>query len=168
MIDTLARYLAGFTNSQYQQAVRPPMRAVIDRLSTQALTSSGLVINAGGAAFPKIGAAAFFACVKGKLVTIAAGTAMPALTGVAVSAGYFNVVCFLVDVNGNMTAAAGNQAATLAGVGWPPNVEGNALIGFLIITYASPFVGGTTPLDTATTVYVSPLGAFDPTALTGY
>jgi hypothetical protein len=37
----------------------------------------------------------------------------------------------------------------------------------LIITYASAFTGGTTPLDTATTVYVSPMSGFDPTALTG-
>ena len=32
-----------------------------------------------------------------------------------------------------------------------------------MITYASTFTGGTTALDTATTVYVSPVGAFDPT-----
>ena len=40
-----------------------------------------------------------------------------------------------------------------------------ALIGFLLITHSSTFTGGTTALDTATTVYVSPIGAFDPTIL---
>jgi hypothetical protein len=61
----------------------------------------------------------------------------------------------------------GTQSATLAGVVFPVVPIGKAIVGFLIVTYASQFVGGTTPLDTATTTYVSPTGAFDPTVLTG-
>jgi len=35
----------------------------------------------------------------------------------------------------------------------------------LVITNAGAFTGGTTALDTATTVYISPTGPFDPTVL---
>jgi hypothetical protein len=40
--------------------------------------------------------------------------------------------------------------------------EGKALVGYLIVTHASAFTGGTTALDAATTNYVSPVGPFDP------
>jgi Lhr-like helicase len=53
----------------------------------------------------------------------------------------------------------------LAGVKFPEFPEGKTLVGFLIITHSSTFTGGTTALDTATTVYVSPVGAFDPNIL---
>jgi hypothetical protein len=35
----------------------------------------------------------------------------------------------------------------------------------MIVTYASAFTGGTTPLDTATTVYLTSVGGMDPTIL---
>jgi len=40
--------------------------------------------------------------------------------------------------------------------------EKKAIVGYLMITYASAFTGNTTALDTATTLYISPVGAFDP------
>ncbi len=165
MQDTLPRSLIGVSDQLTKRAVREPLETLIDRYSSQALASAGLVINAAGALFAKIGATAFYATVQGKLVTLAAGAAMPALTGVAIPAGNFANVCFFVDSAGTVTMAAGTPGATLGAATWPPFPRGKALVGFLIITSASPFVGGTTPLDTATTVYVSPVGAFDPTAL---
>jgi hypothetical protein len=99
------------------------------------------------------------------LVKITAATTLPALTGINFSAGNFQVACFFVDGAGTVTALGGTQGATLGAVVFPQFPVKKALVGFLIITYASPFTGGTTPLDTATTVYVSPLGAFDPTVL---
>jgi hypothetical protein len=125
-----------------------------------------LVIKAGASALAKTGSSDFYASVTGILVKIAASTDMPALTGINISAGSFNVVCFFVDSAGTVTAAAGTQGATVGAVVFPQFPKGKALVGFLIITYASAFTGGTTALDTATTVYVSPLGAFDPTVLT--
>jgi hypothetical protein len=92
---------------------------------------------------------------------------MPALTGINAGAGKFQVACFFIDSAGVVTALGGTQGATVGGVVFPEFPKNKALVGFLIITYASAFTGGTTALDTATTVYVSPLGAFDPTALTG-
>jgi hypothetical protein len=165
MLDTMTRYMAGVPGAPTNRALTPILTPLADRYSTQPLTSAGLVINGAGAAFAKIGAADFYASVLGDLVKIVAGTAMPALTGIAAPAGGFNVACFFVDNGGVVTVAGGTPAATLQGVNWPQFPKGKALIGFLIITNAGAFVGGTTALDTATTVYVSPAGPFDPTVL---
>lgn len=165
MFDTLSRYLLGIPGQPSRTALRFVLTPAIDRLSTQALTSSGLAINAAGAAFAKTGAAAFYATAGGKLVTLAPGTAMPALTGVAIPAGFFGVVCFFVDSGGVLTMAGGTPTASLAGALWPTFPLGKALVGALVITGVGAFIGGTTALDAATTVYLSPAGAFDPTAL---
>lgn len=165
MLDTITRFLAGFSNAKDAYFLSRVFNALGDRYSSQPLVSAGLVINAGGATFPKIGAADFYAVANGVLVKVAAGTALPALTGITITAAFFNVVCFFVDSAGTLTALAGTQAATLGGVVFPQFPAKKALIGFLIITNASTFTGGTTALDAATTVYVSPLGAFDPTVL---
>jgi hypothetical protein len=165
MLDTMTRFLQGLANVQDSYTLLRVLTPLTDRYSSQPLTSAGLVINAGGAAFAKIGAADFYATAGGVLVKVVAGTAMPALTGIAAPAGGFNVACHFVDSAGVVTAAGGTPAATLAAVVFPQFPVKKALVGFLIITYASPFVGGTTALDTATTVYVSPTGPFDPTVL---
>lgn len=165
MLDTMTRYLEGVTAPRYRKAIRAVVEPVVDRFSSQPLTSAGLVIKAGGSALAKSGAADFYATAAGVLVKIAASTDMPALTGINLTAANFNVVCFFIDSAAVVTIAAGTQAATLGGVVFPQPPKNKALVGFLIITYASAFTGGTTPLDTATTVYVSPLGPFDPTVL---
>jgi hypothetical protein len=165
MIDTMTRYLAAVKERAWSWGLRKILEPVVDRFSSQPLTSAGLVISTGGATVAKIGAADFYASVQGKLVKVAAGTAMPALTGIGIPAGQYGVALFFVDSGGNVTVAQGTPGATLGAVAFPQLTKEQALIGFLIITYASAFVGGTTPLDTATTVYVSPLGAFDPTVL---
>jgi hypothetical protein len=123
------------------------------------------VIKAGGGVLAKTGAAAFYAVAKGVLVTIAASTDMPSLVGLTITASNFNVACFFVDSASVVTLAQGTQATTIGGVKWPQFPLNKALVGFLLITHSSTFTGGTTPLDTATTVYVSPLGPFDPTVL---
>jgi hypothetical protein len=163
----MTRHLAGITEVRWRKALRGILRSVCDRYSSQPLTSAGLVIKAGGSALAKTGSADFYAIANGVLVKIAASTDMPALTGINITAASFNVVCFFVDAAGVVTAAAGTQATTLGGVVFPEPPSLKALVGFLIITYASTFTGGTTALDTATTVYVSPLGAFDPSVLIG-
>lgn len=167
MLATLAQYLEGLGEIRSRFAVRVPLYHLVDRYSSQPLTSAGLVINAGGSTVAKIGASDFYASVTGVLVKIAAGTAMPALAG-SITAGSFNVFTFTTDSAGTVTSTMGKEGTTLGGVTFPqftPGFNNKALIGFLIVTYASTFVGGTTPLDTATTVYVSPLGPFDPTML---
>lgn len=167
MLDTMTRYLEAVIPLKVSWNLRKILKPLCDRYSSQALTSAGLAISSGGATTAKTGAADFYAVAKGVLVKIAAATTLPALTGVNAPAGGFNVACFYVSSAAVVTVAAGASAATLGGVVFPQPPDNQALVGFLIITYASAFVGGTTPLDTATTVYVNPLGAFDATVLTG-
>lgn len=165
MLDTMTRYLTTLKNGLEQRAIRSVVKPLVDRMSSQPLTSAGLVIHGAASLVAKTGAADFYASVQGVLVKIAAATDMPALTGINFAAGNFQVACFYLSSAGTLTALGGTQGTTLAGVVFPPPPDGQALVGFLILTYASAFTGGTTALDTATTVYVSPLGPFDPTVL---
>jgi len=164
MLDTMTRYLAGIASEKDRQALRAVLQPIVDRMSSQGLTSAGLAIKAGGSALAKTGSAAWVGIANGVLVTVAASTDMPALAG-SISAGAFNVFCFFVDSAGVVTSAMGTEGATLAAVKFPQFPQGNALLGFLVVTYASAFTGGTTPLDTATTIYCNPVGAFDPTVV---
>lgn len=165
MLDTMTRNLTAVTDLRFRTPLRRILRPLCDRYSSQPLTSAGLVINAGGAAFAKIGAADFYAVANGSLVKLAAGTALPALTGINIGAGAFGVACFFVDSAGVVTVAGGTPGATLGAVVFPEPPNGKALVGFLIITNATAFTGGTTALDAATTVFISPTGAFDATVL---
>lgn len=165
MLDTMTRYLSAVSDVNWRRAVRRVALPLIDRYSTQPLNSAGLVIKAGGSTLAKIGSSDFYASVTGVLVKIAASTDMPALTGMNNTAAYFNVAQFFVDSAGVVALAYGTQGATLGAVVFPQPPEKKALVGTLIITYASAFTGGTTPLDTATTVYINNIGPFDPTAL---
>lgn len=165
MQDTVQNYLDGVQSETTRRAVRVPMKAIADRLSCQATSSAGLVITAtSGKKVPKVGSVAFAGVVQGVPVAIAAGTDMPALSG-SITAGYYNVFCFFIDRASTVTSAMGIEGATLAAVKFPPFPEGKALVGYIVVTYASAFTGNTTALDTATTVYVSPVGAFDPGVL---
>jgi hypothetical protein len=165
MLDTIQRYLSGLTEERWRRALRIPIQAIGDRYSSQPLRTAGLVIKAGGGVLAKIGAADYYGVAKGVPVTIPAATDMTALTGLVISATFFNVACFFVDSASVVTVAFGTQGATLGALQWPQFPTNKALVGFLIITHSSTFTGNTTPLDTATTVYVSPVGAFDPTVL---
>jgi hypothetical protein len=156
--------LAAMDSQNEQAALRPLLNALADRMSSQATSTAGLVIKAGGGVLAKTGAAAFAGVANGVPVAIAASTDMPALTG-TITAAKYNVYCFFIDSASVVTVAQGTEGATLAAVKFPPFPVGKALVGYLVITYASTFTGNSTALDTATTVYVSPVGAFDPTIL---
>jgi len=165
MISTVTQQIATMGSSLDKEALRPLLSALADRMSSQATSTAGLVIKAGGGVLAKTGAAAFAGVANGVPVAIAAATDMPSLTGINITATKFNVVCFFIDSASVVTALAGTEGATLAAVKFPQFPVGKALVGYLVITNASTFTGGTTPLDTATTVYVSPIGAFDPSIL---
>ncbi len=164
MRDTIRRFLSAIAAERDRRAIRQCLDPIGDRYASQPLASAGLAISAGGSTLAKIGATDFYAVAKGVLVKVAAGTNMPALVG-TITAAKFNVFCFFVDSAAVVTVAMGTEGAAIGNIAWPQFPEGKSLIGFLIVTYASTFTGGTTALDTATTVYVSPLGAFDPTVL---
>ncbi len=164
MQSTVTQQLAGLAGGGNQEALRPILNAIADRFNSQATSTAGLVIKAGGGTLAKVGSVAFQGTAGGVPVTIAASTDMPALVG-SITAAYFNVFCFFIDAASVVTVAMGTEGSTLAKVKFPPFPVGKALVGYLVVTYASAFVGGTTALDTATTNYVSPVGAFDPTIL---
>lgn len=167
MLDTLRRYLQAFGDIRERVALQRPFESLVDRYSSCPLSQHTLAITGGGSTTAKIATSDYYGVANGTLVKIANATNMPALTGINISAGFFNVACFYVDKAGVVTVAGGTQGATLGAVVFPQPPQGKALVGFLIITYASAFTGGTTPLDTATTVYLAPDAAFDPTTLIG-
>jgi hypothetical protein len=164
--DTLTRWLEGIAAVKDQYHIRKISEPIFDRMSSATLTSPGIVISSGGATTAKTGASDTYGVANGTLWKVASGTTLPALVG-TITAAYFNVFCFFVDSAGTITVAMGTQGATLGAVVFPQFPQKKALLGFLIVTYASTFTGGTTPLDTATTVYVNSNEAFDPACLLG-
>ena len=165
MLDTMNRYLAGFREVRWAHALRSCLIPIGDRLSSQPLTSAGLVIGTSDNTTAKIGAAAFQACAAGHMVTIAAGTELPKPLGLNVTTGFFGIGCWFVDANGVVTFAPGINGTSAGAAGFPQFPRGQALIGFIQVTISGSYIGGTTPLSGATTTYNSPVGAFDPTIL---
>jgi hypothetical protein len=164
MNDTLTRYLESVQSATTRENLRVPLEAIVDRLSSQATSTAGLVIKSGGSTLAKTGSTAFAGVANGVPVAIAASTDMPALVG-TIAAGSYGIFCFFIDSASTVTVALGATGTTLAKAKFPPFPKQKCLVGYLVVTYASTFTGGTTALDTATTVYVSPVGAFDPTVL---
>lgn len=167
MQDTITRYLASVGSEEDRRNLRAIFNPIADRLSSQMLSNSTLVIGTDSNTVPKTGAAISYGVVQGVPVDIPAGTAMPALSG-TVTADAFNVYCFFVDKAEALTSAMGTEGATFAAVVFPPFPEGKTLLGFVIInpTGTGNFVGGTDALDDGTVVpnavYISPVGPFDP------
>ena len=171
MLNSIKKYLSGLASQRDAAAVTPLFESIGNALSTQPLRTAGLVVTAtAGKKVPKIGSAAYYGSVKGRIVTIAAGTDMPALAG-TVAADAFNVYCFFIDSASTVTSAMGTAGASLGLVKFPAFPLDKALVGFIIVnpTGTGDFVGDTSDLEDATivpnTVYVSPVGAFDPTFL---
>jgi len=171
MLNTIQQQLIGLDSPADRGALGPVLRALADRLSSQLVSTGGLVIKAGGSAIVKAGSA-LYALANGILVTKAANTDMAALVGTVTNAK-FNLYAFYIDSAGTLTSVMGTEGTTLAQVRFPQTPQGKALIGCVLInpTGTGNFVGGTTPLDDATVVpnavYINTLGAVDPTVLLG-
>lgn len=166
MQGTIQQFLAKIGAGSDREVLAALFQNMAAQHNTQALTSAGLVIKAGGGVLAKTNTSTTtYFLVGGRLASIAANTDMPALTGLTIAANTFNVACFFLSAAGTVSVRFGTQGATAGAVVFPDFPVGQALIGFLLITHSSTFTGNTTPLDTATTVYVSPVGAVDPTLL---
>lgn len=167
--DTLTRWMEGITQYSWGYALRTMFEPVFDRMSSVGLTVSTPVISAGGNAAAKMGAADSYFVVNGILVKIAASTALPALTGANAIQNGFIIVCFFVDQGGTLSMVFGpTSGTTLALAKWPQFPKGKALIATLIITNTGGvFTGGTTALDTATTVYIAGNEGYDPYCVVG-
>jgi hypothetical protein len=164
MQNTITQTLGGMGNETSRIALSPILLAIGDRLSSQATATAGLVIFGASSPLAKTGATAFQGTAQGVPVTIAASTTLPALVG-NITAGSFNVFCFFIDRASVVTVVRGIEGTTLAKVTFPQFPQGKVLVGYLIVTSGSTFIGGTTALDAATVSFVSPIGAFDPTIL---
>ena len=166
MQDNISRFLHGISDNLFRRSLDPLFRTIGRSVATVAARGAGLEIAAAASTLAQIGSTStFVATVNGRLVTVAAGVDMPALTGLTIAASSFNVACFFISGASVVTVAFGTSATTVGGVRFPDFPVDLALVGFLLITHSATFTGGTTALDTATTVYVSPVGAFDPTFL---
>lgn len=133
--------------------------ALMDDWKTTCFMAPAPVIKTGGSALAKTGATATIASVGGVIVNVAAGTDLAALTGLTITANKFNVVFFCVAADGTtMSYFAGTEGSTLAAVVPPTSTGGLPVIAGAYITHSSTFTGGTTALDTATTVYFSTVG----------
>lgn len=167
MLETIQQVLTGVQGETARVALAKLFDQLTDRYRTQAVSSAGLVIKAGGSALAKTGAAVTHVLIDGKLVVIAAATDMAALAGTVVNAT-FNVYVFTVNLAGTLVTTMGTPGATRAAVKFPEVAAGVARIGAVIInpTGTGNFVGGTTPLDDATVVpnaqYINFLGPVDP------
>lgn len=170
MQDTITRYLVGVPDTGMRRALQLVINPIGDRMSTHSLTSAGLVIKAALSPTARTGAAAYYAILQGKLVTVAAATDMPALSGTVTNAK-FNVFSFFLDSAGVRTSAMATEGATLAAVVLPAPPEGKATIGYVVInpTGTGNFVGGTTNLDDATVIpnaaFISLTGPVDASIL---
>lgn len=120
-------------------------------LSSIVLNSAGLAI--GSSSKPKVKIAnTTYAYVEGVLAKkTTAEIVLPAST---VTNAKFNVFVLAMDSAAAVSAYAGTQATTLAGVVFPTIPSGSAVIGFVIVnpTGTGDFVGATTDLDDATVV----------------
>lgn len=147
------------------------LEGIYESLRSQFVVSAGLRIGAT-TSLVRSAATDAYATVQGTLIKLTAGTNMPALVG-TVANGTFNVFVFTIDRAGNLYTQMGTAGASLGAVKWPEIDHKRALVGFVIInpTGTGNFVGGTTALSDATVapnaVYVSPIGAFNPTAAVG-
>lgn len=168
-LSNLTRWLQAVSAYPWAWVLRKICLPVYDRMTSVALTSAGLVINAASSPIVKTGATATTVIANGVLVSITAATQMPALVG-TISQNNFGGWAFFVDSGGNLSSLFMNQASTLAGVTFPQFPVGKALLGFVYLNPTSAnFVGGTTALDAASTnaVFVSTTEGFDPYCLVG-
>ena len=173
MLQILKTWLASISDKEAGKVLLNILTPITNRLRSCTLSTAGLVITAtAGKYVPKTGAAVTHFIAEGVKGRIAAGTDMPTLVG-SVTNAKFNVFVFSGDKASAVTVQMGVEGATEAAIKWPKLDQRKAVVGFIIInpTGTGPFVGGSTALDDATvapnTAYVSPVGAFDPSVLTG-
>lgn len=172
MQETITQSVAGMAGGMNQRAVRGPLKAVGDRISSQAFSTAGLRISGGSASPLAQAATQFYASALGSLVKVSANTNMAVLFGTVANAA-FNAYVFSVNKAGTVQTLIGQPSSTLGGIILPAPTEGYATFGILIInpTGTGAFVGGTTNLDDATVVpnavFINIISPWDPSILPG-
>jgi hypothetical protein len=166
MFDNLSQRLLAITDKDLAYNLRLLLEPLFSRTRSCMLSTAGLVIKVGGSTLAKTGAITVHYIADGVKGRILSSTDMPALTGLNIANGKWNVIVFTVDKAGTVRAQIGKKDATTeAGIQWPELDQRRAIIGMIVINAATgAFTGGTTPLDDATLAvqYISPIGSFDP------
>lgn len=166
MFDNLSQRLQAITDKSLAYNLRLLLEPLFSRTRSCMLSTAGLVIKVGGSTLAKTGAITVHYIADGVKGRILSFTDMPALTGINIATGKWNVIVFTVDKAGTVRAQIGKKDATTeAGIQWPELDQRRAIIGMIVINAATgAFTGGTTPLDDATLAvqYISPIGSFDP------
>lgn len=166
MFDNLSQRLLAITDKCLAYNLRLLLEPLFSRTRSCMLSTAGLVIKVGGSTLAKTGAITVHYIADGVKGRILSSTDMPALTGLNIANGKWNVIVFTVDKAGTVRAQIGKKDATNeAGIQWPELDQRRAIVGMIVINAATgAFTGGTTPLDDATLAvqYISPIGSFDP------
>ena len=166
MFDNLSQRLLAITDKSLAYNLRLLLEPLFSRIRSCMLSTAGLVIKVGGSTLAKTGAITVHYIADGVKGRILSSTDMPALTGLNIANGKWNVIVFTVDKAGTVRAQIGKKDATNeAGIQWPELDQRRAIVGMIVINAATgAFTGGTTPLDDATLAvqYISPIGSFDP------
>ena len=166
MFDNLSQRLLAITDKSLAYNLRLLLEPLFSRTRSCMLSTAGLVIKVGGSTLAKTGAITAHYIADGVKGRILSSTDMPALTGLNITSGKWNVIVFTVDKAGTVRAQIGKRDATTeAGIQWPELDQRRAIVGMIVINAATgAFTGGTTPLDDATLAvqYISPIGSFDP------
>ncbi len=166
MFDNLSQRLQAITDKSLAYNLRLLLEPLFSRTRSCMLSTAGLVIKVGGSTLAKTGAITVHYIAEGVKGRILSSTDMPALTGLNIANGKWNVIVFTVDKAGTVRAQIGKRDATTeAGIQWPELDQRRAIVGMIVINAATgAFTGGTTPLDDATLAvqYISPIGSFDP------
>lgn len=166
MFDNLSQRLLAITDKSLAYNLRLLLEPLFSRTRSCMLSTAGLVIKVGGSTLAKTGAITVHYIADGVKGRILSATDMPALTGLNIANGKWNVIVFTVDKAGTVRAQIGKRDATTeAGIQWPELDQRRAIVGMIVINAATgAFTGGTTPLDDATLAvqYISPIGSFDP------
>lgn len=166
MFDNLSQRLLAITDKSLAYNLRLLLEPLFSRTRSCMLSTAGLVIKVGGSTLAKTGAITVHYIADGVKGRIVSSTDMPALTGLNIANGKWNVIVFTVDKAGTVRVQIGKKDATTeAGIQWPELDQRRAIVGMIVINAATgAFTGGTTPLDDATLAvqYISPIGSFDP------
>lgn len=173
MFESLAQRLSGVRDKNTAYQLKLLLEPLYTRMRSVMLSTAGLQIKAAASPLARTGAVTVHYIADGVKGRILSATDMPALTGLNIASGKWNVIIFTVDKAGVVRVQMGKKdpntgtdPATEGGIKWPELDQRQAIVGMIVINAATgAFTGGTTALDDATLAvqYVSPIGAYDPT-----
>lgn len=144
---TVTKSIANVSPGSYAEV----LGAHLNRLASSVIRDPGLRIAGGSGSALAEHQNVLYALVNGTLVTAAAGTDLPALSG-TVSNGAFGLFVWTVDSAGTVAQLTLATGASFGAITFPSIPDNKAVVGALLVnpTGTGDFVGGTTNIDDAT------------------